>query len=233
MLVVASSRTSDLSDTPRSTPVTRTLVVTGLASSLLATLVISWVRAAADETLAPATFAPSKPPQTKEGDVNVHYVGTVTGITKDSIAIEWPGEKPKWFVASEALAAGQFPLAARPFRPGARPRATRISFRYRLQDVKVGDRVQIHFSQLGGIQICDEIQIDNRPGGLVPPLPDGAERLKTSLGRPTIRYHEMMNALWDLEDKGIPFPEKFGEMRRWPIAPMPREVKLPGPRISQ
>lgn len=41
-----------------------------------------------------------------------------------------------------------------------------------------------------------------------------------------IAYHEYMNAYWDLEDKGIPFPEKFGYMRRWPVALMPREVKV-------
>lgn len=32
-----------------------------------------------------------------------------------------------------------------------------------------------------------------------------------------------MNARWDLEEKSIPYPEKFGPNRRWPAAPMPRE----------
>ncbi len=44
-----------------------------------------------------------------------------------------------------------------------------------------------------------------------------------------IPYHERMNAYWDLEEKGIPYPEKFGKYRRFPIAPMPREVKLGSP----
>ena len=40
-------------------------------------------------------------------------------------------------------------------------------------------------------------------------------------------YHERMNAHWDLEDRGIPYPAKFGIMRRFPTAPPPREVLSP------
>jgi hypothetical protein len=36
-----------------------------------------------------------------------------------------------------------------------------------------------------------------------------------------------MNAYWDLVDKGIAYPEKFGKKRRFPEAPMPRQVVAP------
>jgi hypothetical protein len=38
---------------------------------------------------------------------------------------------------------------------------------------------------------------------------------------------------WDLEDKGIPYPEKFGEDRRFPFAPMPRVAGTLGAVISK
>ena len=40
-----------------------------------------------------------------------------------------------------------------------------------------------------------------------------------------------MNAYWDLKDRGIPYPEKFGHRRLFPVAPMPREIKL-GPAVA-
>ena len=182
--------------------------------------------------LTSGTAGQDKPPEPKEGAVYVHYSGTVTEVTKTSVTIEWPGEKPKLFQASETLAAGEFPKAIS-FKPNGRLRTTLPLFRYRLADVKVGDRVQIYFSRLNGVDICDAISISKRPGGQVPPLPDGAEPLLESVsGKYMPRYHEWTNALWDLEDKGIPFPEKFGEFRRWPVAPMPRDVTVSGPRIS-
>jgi hypothetical protein len=102
---------------------------------------------------------------------------------------------------------------------------------YRLGDVKPGDQVSICYAYLGGESICDHICIQKRPGGRVPPLPDEAEALRKrpripgDPEIPHVRYDEWINAYWDLEDKGIPFPEKFGPNRRWPVAPMPRELK--------
>jgi hypothetical protein len=90
------------------------------------------------------------------------------------------------------------------------------------------------------VDFCDCISISKRPGGRVPPLPEGAENLKPPVPDlppgviflSMIPYHERMNAYWDLEDKGIPYPEKFGKYRQWPVAPMPREVKPPGPATA-
>jgi hypothetical protein len=169
----------------------------------------------------------AKPPMPTRDSIGLTYSGTVTEVTKSSITIQWPGETPKTFSVSETLASGGFPKQGRLRFDGSRP-SVLPSFCYRLHDVKVNDHVYITFAHLGGTDICDEICISKRPGGRVPPLPKGAEPLKSPAGIDLIPYHERKNAYWDLEDKGIPYPEKFGKDRRWPAAPMPREVK-PGP----
>lgn len=199
----------------------RRSILLSAAASLLLTPAWSAGQAIVDE-LQPAPSSQPTPPRTKEGDVNVHYFGTVTEVNAVSITVQWPGEAPKRFLASQTLLAGEYPKSVRPSRPGRQPRATLPKYRYRLKDVKVGDHVMIYFSHLGEGEVCDQICIGKRPGGLVPPLPDGAEMLKTPTGKVLVPYHELRNALWDLEDRGIPYPEKFGELRRWPIAPMPR-----------
>lgn len=202
-----------------------------------------------DPARPPPKFDPPLPLEPKKDTVHIPYEGTVTGVTKTSITIqyptiEWPGwEKPrefnpKEFATSLALELGQFPQSPRP-RPDGTPTPTwtlRPEFMYRLTDVKVGDIVMIRYSHLGDMDICDAIKIVKRPGGRVPPLSEEAEtrrkaRLKPHPAIPGfpettyIPYHEEMNAHWNLEDKGIPYPAKFGERRRWPVAPMPREVK--------
>jgi hypothetical protein len=195
-----------------------------------------------NESLQPARFAPAKPREPKEAGENVHYVGTVKEVTKKTISIEWPGEpKPKRFSVSEILGSGGFPTRSHSglILSGD---LLRSSFCYRLTDVQVGDHVQIYFYRLDGVDICDRIRIDKRPGGLVPPLPKGVENLESPLPADLRRpgevylnmfpYHERMNALWELEDKGIPFPEKFGPWRCFPLAPMPRALGLDGPLIS-
>ena len=180
----------------------------------------------------PADPDSSRPLPEPENDAGgVSYWGKVTELTKDSITIQFEIDQPKRFPVSDTLAAGKVPKNPRPI-PGRRdPYFVRASLMYRLTDVKEGDLVQIYYSHIDGVNICDHICIDKRPGGLVPPLPEEAEALrrpKQVAGAPPtpfIPYHEWMNANWDLEDKGIPFPEKFGHQRRWPIAPPPREVK--------
>jgi hypothetical protein len=166
----------------------------------------------------------------------------VTELTKDSITIRGPGEEPKRFPVSETLAAGKIPKEPRPI-PGRRtPYVVSHVDMYRLTDVKVGDWVTIMYSQIGGVVTCDHICIRKRSGGRVPPLPDGVE---TSPGpqaylrydgvivpREWIRYHEYMNAYWNLEDKGIAYPEKFGDRRRFPAAPPPRAVPVAVPVLT-
>jgi hypothetical protein len=166
--------------------------------------------------------------------VYVPYAGTVTEITKDSITIQWtatPGEQPRKFLLSDTLAAGKIPMEPRLIPGRERGYSLLASSMYRITDVKVGDSVGIHYAHLSGINICDHICIQRRPGGLVPPLPEEAEKLSTPAGifqakfpgRPIpaelknwshIPYHERMNAHWDRQ------------------APMPREVGVTGPPIS-
>lgn len=170
------------------------------------------------------------PSQAKEGQVNVDYSGVVKECKKDSITIQFGDEKPKKFAVSEVLAAGQVPMLSRPTKTNRRP-TIMASLMYRLSDVRVGDHVMIFYARIDGVDICDHICIHKRPGGLVPPLPDEAEALRRPLefpGQPPrrhISYHEYMNAHWDLEDRGIAFPAWFGDKRRFPTAPAPREKR--------
>jgi hypothetical protein len=166
----------------------------------------------------------------------VPYWGAVTELTKTTITIQFPNHKvkPKTFRVSETLAAGKIPMEPRLFPGQQRGYHVSASDMYRLTDVNVGDWVFIHYAHLGDQDICDHIGIQKRPGGRVPPLPEEAEALRRPKGPPDprhIRYDEEMNAYWDLEDKGIPYPQKFGPLRRWPVAPMPREVKI-GPAVA-
>jgi hypothetical protein len=195
---------------------------------------------------APAAKAPdgakkAKPP-TKVEFVNRDYQqGTVTAVTRDSITIQSPemtrmtqrfdpdgvkrwvtevlqAQPPKQFAVSEVLAAGGVPME---------PRGSYRVFEdymYRLTDVKVGDWVNIKYARVDGVNTCDHINIRKRPGGRIPPLPEGVRE------HSFIPYHEYMNAYWDLEDKGIPFPGHFKHLRRWPVAPPPREVPITKPR---
>jgi hypothetical protein len=108
---------------------------------------------------------------------------------------------------------------------------------YRISDVRVGDWVTISYSFVGGVIQCDHISITKRPGGRVPPIPEEADALffppiPKNGPRPHgyIRPHEWVNAYWDLEERGIPYPEYFGQNRRFPVAPPPREVIRPGDR---
>jgi regulation of enolase protein 1 (concanavalin A-like superfamily) len=69
-----------------------------------------------------------------------------------------------------------------------------------------------------GVETCDHIKIVKRPGGRVPPLPEEAEQPFYP------RYHDRVNANLDLEDFGIPYPERFGPGRRYSVAPPPRSL---------
>jgi len=207
------------------------------------------------------------PPPGDADFINQRYYGRVNELTKDSITIEapeetwrrygWgpdgrpeetkvvvPAQAPRRFPVSEALASGQVPreprqLAGRPFRYNIPP-----SYMYRLTDVKVGDWVHIKYARVARVEICDHIQIEKRPGGRVPPLPDGVEaaalRIPPGLPIPEFTpYHERKKAYWDAVDKDNPHPEKMGNLRPLAevlgrVAPAPRLVRpreiAPAPR---
>jgi hypothetical protein len=196
----------------------------------------------------------------REGDVGRPYAGTVTDITKKSITIQWiatPDVKPRTFQLSDMLAAGNIPMAPR-MRPNQKQAHPVMPiYMYRITDVKVGDLVAIKYAHLNAVDICDHICIAKRPGGRHPPLPEEAEELMRDVlvkivkshfppGKPIppgllenlpvrkhIPYNEERDAYWDLVDRGIPYPDKFGKHRRFPVAPMPRKLTLDGPVISK
>lgn len=183
-------------------------------------------------------------PPPKNDAVGVHYWGVVTKLTRNSITIQGSGEVPKTFPVSPCLAAGQVPMEPRLIPGQEGGYCVAESSMYRLTDVNVGDWVDIQYAHLSGASICDHICIYKRPGGRIPPLPREAEARRNpetawKADHPGqqvpmafrrllyIPYHEEMNAYWDLEDKGIPYPEQFGKYRRFPVAPMPREIPIP------
>jgi len=162
------------------------------------------------------------PPVPKDECGGFPYWGTVTEITKGSITIQFADTTPKRFPLSETLAAGKIPKDPRPLATTDYKYPVTAPYMYRLSDVRERDWVAImcYTAGNGGAVICDHICIQKRPGGRVPRLPKEVEDMQ----RDPIRYDERINAYWDLEDKGIPYPAKFGKGRRFPIAPMPRSV---------
>lgn len=170
-------------------------------------------------------------PEPTRDTVDVSYSGVVTAVTKNSITVRYKNWPPREFAASDVLARGEVPMHPRlgyargKYYVGA-------SSMYRLTDVRVGDWVMISYAYINKKSICDHISITKRPGGKVPPLPAEAEALMwtaTAPGHPPyIPYHERMQARWDLEDKGLPYPAKFGDRREFPVAPPPRPIKRIG-----
>src|SRR6059058_2429446 len=83
-----------------------------------------------------------EPREPKDGDVCVPYWGLVTELTKTSITIQFDCQKdrkPKTFMVSETLAAGQIPKDPRPI-PGRNYKyVVSAPYMYRLTDVKLGD----------------------------------------------------------------------------------------------
>jgi hypothetical protein len=164
----------------------------------------------------------SDPREPRGEEVGISYWGVCTGVTKDSITVQYKDWKPRTFPVNDVLARGDFQMYPRIGRPPYRPRE---SCMYPLTDVKVGDWVNLKCARVDGKVICDHINISKRPGGKVPPLPKEAEDLMRTTAYEYIPYHEQMDALWNLQDHGIPYPAKFGVRRKFPEAPPPREVK--------
>lgn len=90
---------------------------------------------------------------------------------------------------------------------------------YRIEDVRIGDIISFNFDRINGANVCNYIQIEKRPGGLVPPTPVVHEE-------GAIKYHEWRNAFWDWHDRGIRMPDKFKPR------PVPAFPALPGETVS-
>lgn len=189
----------------------------------------------------PAQMSGKNSPRPKKDGVNVPYCGVVKAVEKGTLTLQGPEEPQKTFLLSDSLAKGEIPMNSRggPNKYFVPPWAM-----YRVSDVKVGDWLAINYACIGEVDICDHISIYRRPGGRVPPLPTEAENLRRPewiakainpnapedllarlRKRTHIEYHEWQNAYWDLVEKGIAYPEKFGDSRRFPAAPAPREKR--------
>jgi hypothetical protein len=118
------------------------------------------------------------------------------------------------FEACEELAAGKY-LAV------LNNREIPYTDTYRLADVRVGDVVIIASRRENGIAVCKTIRIMRRPGGQIPPTP-------VEPPDPRHKHHEMRQAEQDLEEKGIPIPDRF--LPPWELAVRPAKI-APMPRV--
>jgi hypothetical protein len=134
--------------------------------------------------------------------------GTVIDLTKDSVTIRTADQKAQAFRIGGDLADGTI-------APVPSPNALHL-----FSDVKLGDKVEVGYVRTDGELICREIGIHRRPGGRVPPAQDKGDLIR----KPRFRFHELMNAYQDLEEKGIPIPPKF-DPPNWAIPSIPGEKK--------
>ena len=144
------------------------------------------------------------------GEQSDSLSGTVFAVDKTSITVDaepkrieqWnakgefvrtiiiPPQPPRTFQAVGSLAQGGYPRDGLP------------RYQYRLSDVKVGDKVSFDWRRINGVYQTHYICIFRRPGGRVPPSPAEKQDEKDP-------WHDRCNAFQDLEEKGIPLPEKY------------------------
>lgn len=183
-----------------------------------------------------------KPPPPKYEHVYYPTQGTVRAVEKFAVTIYFPGgtimssrggtpfeasgfvpPETTRFQLSATLAAGGYPAPGRTPSTLLGGASVSESETYRVSDLQMGDLVRVHRYRRDGVDVLDAIMIERRPGGRIPPAPGQSPTV-------TVPYHELKDAYWDLEEKGIAYPAHFGYMRRFPPAPMPREVdRFPAP----
>ena len=170
---------------------------------------------AADEAPVPRPVDPLQ----AEGDRIVkergRYFGFVTAVTAKSITISCPGYEEK---TQEIGPAGGIvktiirnvpPLPPRTFKAcealenGGWSQKFGSSRSYGLLDVRIGDRVDIRCHQEKGVDICDDISIQRRPGGKVPA--GNVEGFK---------WHDLCNAYQFLEERviAVKLPKMFARI---------------------
>ena len=103
---------------------------------------------------------------------------------------------------------------------------------YELGEVRVGDEVEVVYLLRGGRNVCFQILINRRPGGTIPPLP--ADLPKNGMSGNRKPRHERLQAYQDLEEKGIPIPDKHlpvhpAELSH-PLPPVAPKPRVAGPK---
>lgn len=162
----------------------------------------------------PPLLAPRPPRDFKGG----WYLGTLLRADADGIEIDGSGGVPhnrrlkhtgrRSFALSAPLRAGDYDRKSFRHAP----------FSYRVQDLQLGDQVEVYYNRVGGEGLCTEICIIKRPGGRVPPAPGQKPD-------DVYKWHEIQNAWADWMDYGIPLPDKYHPGgHQAGIAPMPRVV---------
>lgn len=121
--------------------------------------------------------------------------GTVAKMTDEGIELYVAkGQPAVWYPAHHYLAAGTTHRCA---RKGDRA--------YRLQDVQVGDVIDLGTHKEGDVTYCVDIRIRKRPGGKVP----------LGLNKPEDYYYswwEGQNCMHDFLDYGVPLPDKWRDV---------------------
>jgi hypothetical protein len=119
--------------------------------------------------------------------------GAVASVTKDSIELWTEKGKPAvMYPAHVYLAAGSIHRLA----------GIGLGNGYRLQDIKVGDVVEIGIHKEFDTTYCVEIRLRKRPGDLLPPETTRMATLNSD-------WHHYQNALHDFLDRDIPLPDKW------------------------
>lgn len=195
-----------------------------------------------------------------EYDGSGYFYGTVTAVTPTALTLSSPGWREgrqvirdgkciniwaqtpphavKQFQWSRALAAGG-PPGNRGDQPSSPLGVGQPSenYRYRVNDIQVGDTIEMFYCRVDGVDVCDSFSIIRRPGGKVPPSP-GDENLRAVVNRTeltlnTSRHHERCQAYQEWELNGTPLPKWLwngGEQLNLnppypPTAPLPRVAK--------
>ena len=112
---------------------------------------------------------------------------TVVDITKSSLTLRYNPDVQVCINLSEKLAKGGFSTDG-------------PNHMYKASDVRAGDKILVYTARYDGVEEIQSISILRRPGGRVPPSHENP---------PDYKHHERMNAFQDLEERGIPLPEKY------------------------
>ena len=120
---------------------------------------------------------------------SIPYSGMVVKKTERTILVQKRGQAPREFLLSESLAGGGVPAEATG------------GDRYAIRDVLIGDLVVVTYGTFPQGSMCRSVSIHRRPGGRVPAADDDSPHAQN-------RWHDLVNAQQDLEEKGTPIPQK-------------------------
>jgi hypothetical protein len=123
------------------------------------------------------------------------------GTTTETIYVQDNNQPPREFVFSPH------------FRPLPNGRVL-VQRGHKVADLQLGDKIDIHTCQLGGVDFCTEIWITRRPGARVPPAVGDEQwsEMSKKLGEnlDNRRWDVRMNTEQAAEEKGLAVFRKIG-----------------------